>query len=104
MLNQEHKIKGNTNTSKGNMKMKRQRLGFLTKVIFTNIQPKVKGKHGPIWFGLTLKSNQIKHFDLEIFQTGLDNGLVWSGLRLFIFIYLSKSIHVFMQIFRTYNH
>ena len=41
LINQEHKIKGNTNTSKGNMMMKRQRLGFLTKVVFTNLQPKV---------------------------------------------------------------
>ena len=42
LINQEHKIKGNTNTSKGNMTMKRQRLGFLTKVVLIiNLQPKV---------------------------------------------------------------
>lgn len=31
LINQEHKIKGNTNTLKGSMMMKRQMLGFLTK-------------------------------------------------------------------------
>ena len=44
LINQECKIKSNTNTSKANMMMKRQRLDFLTKVVFTNLQTKVMDK------------------------------------------------------------
>ena len=41
IINQEHKIKGNTNIWKSNMMMKRQRLYFLTKIVFINLKPKV---------------------------------------------------------------
>ena len=40
LINQEHKIKGNPNTWKDNMMMKKQRLDFLTKIVFTNISEK----------------------------------------------------------------
>ena len=42
LINQKHKIKGNKNILKCNIMMKRQRLGFLTKVVLIiNLQPKV---------------------------------------------------------------